>query len=134
MANQYKQSSTLLWDGCIWRDSSFGCTGYLICVKNINQFNWKTQDDYLKSLNQKNRYSVKKEILKYEDCFEIEFDKPNSNEEINKCYQLYENVYHKSLDLNVFKLPKVYFENICKLDEYDFIKLYCLVTKAKMFI
>ncbi|MFD0964780.1 aminotransferase class I/II-fold pyridoxal phosphate-dependent enzyme [Pseudofulvibacter geojedonensis] len=102
-----------------------GFTSYqLLNNLYVDEYNWNTKEDYLKKLNQKNRYSVKKEIIKYENCFEIEYSKPNSKLELEQCYSLYEQVYNKSLDLNVFKLPFEYFENMCNLNEYDFIKLY----------
>ena len=89
-------------------------------LKNLG---WKNINEYLKSLTQKYRYNVKKEILKYEENFITDFDKPKGKE-IKEIYKLYENVYEKSYMLNVFKLPLEFFSQICKSNEYDIIRLY----------
>ncbi|MEM9546521.1 MAG: bifunctional aminotransferase class I/II-fold pyridoxal phosphate-dependent enzyme/GNAT family N-acetyltransferase [Bacteroidota bacterium] len=90
-------------------------------MKNMH---WKSREEYLQALPQKYRYNVRKEIIKYEPSFAVAHDKPRNDEEIIPLYQLYENVYHKSYDLNVFKLPYTYFRGMCDSDEYDIIRLY----------
>ena len=92
------------------------------CV--INNMAWNNQVEYLAQLGQKYRYNVRKEILKFEDRFVVDCSKPQSKSEVNQCYQLYTAVFDKALELNVFKLPKVYFENMCQAEGYDIIKLY----------
>ncbi|MFK7796400.1 MAG: GNAT family N-acetyltransferase, partial [Aureispira sp.] len=96
----------------------------------INKLDWNNRDEYLKSLSQKYRYNVRKEIIKYESHFVTTTQKITSEEELLKAYQLYEQVYDKSYDLNVFKLPLDFFRNICASDEYDVIRLYINNTDA----
>ena len=95
----------------------------------IDNLEWKDTDDYISSLSHKYRYSVKKEILKYESNFITDFSKPTSEEELRTVYKLYENVYEKSYMFNVFKLPFEYFEQMCKSKSYDVIKLYLKNSK-----
>ena len=47
-----------------------------------------------------------------------------SDEILQAAYQLYENVYSKSLKLNVHKLPIHYFRKVSESDSYDIIRLY----------
>lgn len=90
----------------------------------INDLSWNTTDDFLKKLGQKYRYNVRKEILKYEPQFEVDYSKPQTHSEIEACYALYESVYNKALELNVFKLPFIFFKAMCTNPNYDFITLY----------
>lgn len=89
----------------------------------IDDLSWKDEDDHLKRLNQKYRYSVRKEILKHQDEFKLLFG-IESDDILQAAYKLYENVHSKSLKLNVHKLPIDYFRKMCESDSYDVIRLY----------
>ncbi|CAM1357766.1 aminotransferase class I/II-fold pyridoxal phosphate-dependent enzyme [Tenacibaculum xiamenense] len=90
----------------------------------INEFSWNNQDEYLKKLPQKYRYNVRKEVLKFEDKFIVEYRKPSTKEELLTQYNLYEQVFEKSYTLNVFKLPLSFFQAMATNADYDFIQLY----------
>lgn len=90
----------------------------------VNNLKWNNIDEYLTSLSQKYRYNVRKEILKYESSFIVDYSKPKNEEEIRALYKLYENVYKKSFMFNVFKLPFEYFKQMSSSENYDVIKLY----------
>ena len=90
----------------------------------VESFGWKNIDEFLKSLSQKYRYNVKKEILAYESHFTTEFKKLNGEDEIRAVYKLYEQVFEKSYALNVFKLPLQYIKKICSSKEFDIVRLY----------
>lgn len=92
------------------------------CV--VNQLDWNNRDEYLAQLGQKYRYNVRKEILAFEDRFIVKTEKPQTEAQIDACYQLYTSVYDKALGLNVFKLPKRYFRAMCANENYDVIQLY----------
>lgn len=92
------------------------------CV--LPALDWNNRADYLASLGQKYRYNVRKEILAYEEQFIIKVEKPSTPEEIQHCYALYEQVFERALELNVFKLPLSYFEAICAHPQYDVLQLY----------
>lgn len=92
------------------------------CV--IEQVNWKDREDYLSRLHNKYRYNVRKEILKFEDRFILDTSKPSTKEEIDACYDLYNAVFEQALELNVFQLPRHYFDAMCANERYDVIRLY----------
>lgn len=92
----------------------------------VRALDWPDQETWLKGLGSKYRYNVKKEILKYEDQFEITFDPPWTDEEIEDCYALYEQVFDRSYELNVFKLPYRFFAAMCEHPDYDVMRLYLL--------
>jgi len=90
-------------------------------VKNMD---WNTPEDLAALLNQKYRYSLRKEILRLENQFTVSYFKPKSREEIKTAYQLYSNVHSRAVDISVFKLPFSLFETMCSDDSYDIIQLY----------
>lgn len=92
----------------------------------MNDLDWSDRSEYLARLGRKYRYVVRKEILDFEDRFIVKTTKPQTDEEIDACYQLYTAVYDRAFELNVFKLPKNYFKAMCSDDNYDIIKLYLL--------
>jgi len=90
----------------------------------IKDTTWKSQDEYLQRLSQRYRSDLRREILKFEDKFTVITEKPVSQPELQECYQLYGNVFERSLEMNVHKLPFEYFRTICSLDNFDIIRLY----------
>lgn len=92
------------------------------CV--VENLSWSTFGEYMKEMNQKYRYSLRKEILKNEEQFLVKFEKPRSKEEINKVISLYQRVHRKSTEISVFELPKKLFENFCEREDYDLISIY----------
>ena len=90
----------------------------------VESLAWNDRATYLALLGQKYRYNVRKEILQFEDRFIVRTNKPQSESEIDACYQLYSAVFEKALELNVFKLPKHYFKAMCANNNYDVIQLY----------
>ena len=93
---------------------------------------WTNEDEYLSSLGQKYRYSLRKEILAKQDNFIVDFNSPNSQVEEQRIYELYESVYEKSTDISVFKLPFEFFKNIFTHPYYDIIKVYAKNVPNKM--
>lgn len=87
------------------------------------KLNFGSKEDYINSLPGKKRKRVKDEILKFERCYTIHNPENLSNSTLESFYSMYENVYDKSLELNVFKLPKKLFINMAKHAHFDFIEL-----------
>ena len=50
----------------------------------INNLQWNDVDEYLSSLSHKNRYSVKKEILKHQSNFILDYTKPNNEQDLQE--------------------------------------------------
>jgi 7-keto-8-aminopelargonate synthetase-like enzyme/predicted N-acyltransferase len=84
---------------------------------------YKTKEEFIESLPAKKRKSVKVEILEFENFYEVRFANEPLQQEIEHWYRLYENVYSKSLELNVFKLPKKLFFKIANDPNWDIIEL-----------
>ncbi len=92
------------------------------CV--VENMNWESVDDLLASLGQKYRYSLRKEILKFSDRFQVCTSKPETEEEIEYCYKLYRSVSEKASEISVFDLPYKLFKMMCTNANYDIIRLY----------
>lgn len=92
------------------------------CV--VNNMEWKDNDELLASLTQKYRYSLRKEILKKEDDFIVNFNRPTSEKEKIHAYNLYKTVHGLSTEISVFELPFFLFEKMYNDPSYDFINLY----------
>ena len=91
------------------------------CV--IDDLDWTDTRDFLQRLGGKYRYNVRKEIIAFEDRFEVSFEKPATEAEIRQSYELYEQVFARAFALNVFKLPYPYFQEMCRDEQYDVIRL-----------
>ncbi|MGB0524857.1 MAG: aminotransferase class I/II-fold pyridoxal phosphate-dependent enzyme [Flammeovirgaceae bacterium] len=97
----------------------------------LEDLTWTNQTDYLKRLGQKYRYNVKKEVLAHEHKFSIDFSQPSSIKEIHEMYDLYNQVFDRAYELNVFPLPIEFFEKVCQDDAYDIIQLYLKDEQGK---
>ncbi len=92
------------------------------CV--VRDMDWEDENGLAQRMSQKYRYSLRKEILKKESQFRVEYKKPESEELRRYTYELYQQVYARSVDIAVFELPYVLFERMFADDNYDFIYLY----------
>lgn len=86
-------------------------------------FNWETQQDYLKTLSSRSRRHFIKDIQPYEDMFEINIEESPGAEEIDLLYELYINVKNNNKGLNTFTYPKNLFERMSKSSDWEFIIL-----------
>lgn len=100
----------------------------------LNNLNWDNETQYLKQLPQKYRYNVKKEILKYESYFITSYARIQTETELLEAYKLYEDVYAKAFELNVFKLPLAYFKSISVNKAYDSIRLYLNTEEGQVLV
>ena len=94
------------------------------CV--MRDMSWENENDLAQLLTQKYRYSLRKEILKKEDLFRVDYKKPVTEEEKSRAISLYKQVYNRSADISVFELPNALFEHIFSSESYDIINLYLL--------
>ncbi len=60
----------------------------------------------------------------FADSFEIKITSDFNEMNIDKYYEMYENVKGRSLELNTFSLPKSLFENIANSEQWEVIELY----------
>lgn len=90
----------------------------------VNNLKWNSINEFMSDFKQKYRYSLKKEILQFEDNFIVKTDKNISQNEKERCFNLYKNVHVNALDISVFQLPQELFNNMFASNEYDIIRLY----------
>lgn len=96
----------------------------LLNLCTIDDISWNTEEEFLKQLGGKYRYNVRKEILPYVKAFDVVCGKPETQKEIEECYDLYCKVHKQAYTLNVHRLPLSFFESMQSLDQYDIIRLY----------
>lgn len=93
-----------------------------VCM--INEMTWKDESEYMDRLSSRYRYDLKREVIKHRDKFVMTTQKPQTEEEIKACYELYERVFERSFEINVFKLPLSFFRAMCAHGEYEVIRLF----------
>jgi len=89
----------------------------------INKVDWKTEEDYLKRFNARNRWYMKDNVLKYKHLFNIEIIKDATETQIDKWYELYRNVKGRSFELNTFELPRKFFVEMVKNKNCEIMQL-----------
>jgi 7-keto-8-aminopelargonate synthetase-like enzyme len=92
---------------------------HVLDIENIS-----SKEEYIKRLPHKKRWNLKKDILSYEELFEIVTDKEISEREINIMYTMYLSVADKNLTINNFRLPYKLFTSIAASEDWDIIRIY----------
>ncbi len=89
---------------------------------------WKNGSENLLFLPPKFRRFIRKEVLPFENQYAIKiFNKESSlpsEQELDYFYSLYKNVKGKSLEINVFDLPKTIFKNMLRYSDWEIMALY----------
>ena len=93
-------------------------------VNQVRDLSWPDHSGYMTRLTSRYRNDVRREILRHQDLFHLVKQKPKTRSEIRQCYDLYCQVHHRSLEINVFRLPFEFFEAMCQHPEYDVLRLY----------
>jgi 7-keto-8-aminopelargonate synthetase-like enzyme len=88
----------------------------------IKDIHWNSKEEFLGQFERHRRQYLKQKVFKPEVFFETDICK-GENSELNYWYSLYENVSKKSLEVNTFKLPRVFFENVVKHTDWEVIRL-----------
>jgi len=97
----------------------------------VDDMTWENTNDLMSRLSQKYRYSLRKEILKREGQFEVEFKRPSGKHEQEYTFELYKNVHSQSTEISVFELPYKLFQKMYTDPSYDFIYLYLKEVSEK---
>lgn len=82
-------------------------------IEELQEFSY---EDTLKSSQ---RYFVRKRALKREGEFKVSFEKPESPEQIEALYQLYQNTHDRNLRLNTFQYPRPLFDVFAEQKHQD---------------
>lgn len=97
----------------------------------IKDMNWQNQAEFYQQLSNKKKGHFRRNILRNCDKYEIEINNIKTDDEIQKCYELYLNVKQKSLEINTFTLPFSYFNNLSKNKNWEIIALYLIDSNEK---
>jgi 7-keto-8-aminopelargonate synthetase-like enzyme len=90
----------------------------------IPRMAWTNHNEYLQTLSGRYRNDFKREIMRRAGEFKVVNRRPTLRHEIDHCYQLYSNVFEKSFQMNVPKLPKSFFEATFQSPDYDVLQLF----------
>jgi 7-keto-8-aminopelargonate synthetase-like enzyme len=84
-------------------------------------------EEWLAGLSAKSRYHQRREVLPYDDTFDVEFLRKGgrevSDDELRHLYWLYRNVWQRRLDLNTFSLPETLFTDMLDHDRWELMLL-----------
>ena len=78
---------------------------------HFRNVSWKTEEEYLASLSSRNRYDLRKFALNHADGFVVETNRLETQEEIQQCYELYQQVFDRSTAVSTFEIP---YEAFCR--------------------
>jgi 7-keto-8-aminopelargonate synthetase-like enzyme len=88
----------------------------------IKKVDWNSPKNFMDQFGRHRRQYLKQKVFKHEDYFEVDIC-TGENAELDYWYSLYENVSKKSMEVNCFKLPRKFFENIIKHPDWEVIRL-----------
>lgn len=86
-------------------------------------FDWNTEFEFTQILNKKRRKYVRENAIINEKYFEARISNSLNQTELHECYKLYKNVNEKSVELNTFDVPFNLFEDLSRLEDWEFILL-----------
>lgn len=89
----------------------------------IDNMHWSTNDELLETLTHNRRKHIKKEALKNEDAFEVEYKNSLTAAEAKYYYDLYLQVEHRNRGFNMFDYPKNILEKLSGHPNWEFIIL-----------
>ncbi|OFY87636.1 MAG: hypothetical protein A3F72_13360 [Bacteroidetes bacterium RIFCSPLOWO2_12_FULL_35_15] len=84
---------------------------------------WESDEEYEMKLSSRSRKHLRQDILKHSPKYELSVSKDPTSQEIAVWYDLYLNVKNNSLELNTFKLPYRFFENIAHDKNWEVLTL-----------
>lgn len=93
-------------------------------VSRIESLGWPNRDAYMRSLGARYRNDLRREVLRFEDDFELVTERPSKTRELQATYRLYRAVAARSFELNLFPLPLRWFESMCTNPQADILRLY----------
>jgi len=91
------------------------------CIIQNNK--WDTNDEFAASLSSRSRKHLLKEVLPFEQAFDIVIKDKLTNEEVEQSYRLYQNVKNNNHAINTFTYPIELFRKMVNHPEWEFILL-----------
>jgi hypothetical protein len=92
------------------------------CIIQNNE--WNSIEEFSAALSSRSRKHFIKEILPFEQAFDIVIKNQLTTEESEQAYKLYQNVKNKNHAINTFTYPIEVFQKMEKNSHWEFILLY----------
>lgn len=83
----------------------------------------KLDENFIDTLSKRSRRGIRYDVMKYYDEFHDEIKNNVSESDLNEFYQLYLNVADNNFGVNIFKYPKILFEEMRKSENWEFFVL-----------
>lgn len=99
---------------------------FMIDMPNANIIEnptWSNTDEFLASLSRNNRSNIRKDVLRFEHCFETEIKQSLTEEEAAYAYKLFLEVKNRNYGLNFFDYPVSILEKMSAHPNWEFIVL-----------
>lgn len=90
----------------------------------VDELTWDDVDGFVAQLPRRYRSDLRREVLRHQDAFEVVTARPETPAELAECYELYEQVFARSFDMNVHQLPYAYFETMNQHPDFEVLRLY----------
>ena len=90
----------------------------------LENFNWKTPEQWVESLTAKSRRHVRGTIIKKKDLYETRIIQHATSKQIEHWYRLYLQVKNNSLALNTYTLPFKLFKNLATSPNWEVLELH----------
>lgn len=84
-----------------------------------SDFTWNNPNEFITTLNRKNRKNFKSDIKKHEQEFTWTRQTAATAEDIQRWYRLYLSVREKNFDINSFAMPVKFFEAIANNQQWE---------------
>jgi len=89
-----------------------------------DQFNWNDEASYIETLSKSSRKHFRKDIEAFKDKFEIQILDKLTDSELEKSFELYQQVKKNNLGLNTFSYPLSLFKHMNLSSQWEYILLY----------
>ena len=89
-----------------------------------DQFNWNDEASYIETLSKSSRKHFRKDIEAFKDKFEIQILDKLTDSELEKSFELYQQVKKNNLGLNTFSYPLSLFKHMNSSSQWEYILLY----------
>ncbi|PKD18407.1 aminotransferase class I/II [Salegentibacter salinarum] len=90
----------------------------------ISSLHWSNEEQYVSTLSKRSRKHFRKDVKAFENYFKTRIVCLPTSEEIDKYYELFEEVWSHNLGINTFKFPKKLFSEMIISPKWDFLVLY----------
>ncbi len=89
----------------------------------IKEATWTTKETFLESLDTTKRYTLKKDVFKFEHLFKATIVKGCTKDQLLNYYALYKNVARKSFEITGFDLPFKLFSTMLDFPGWEILDL-----------